>query len=82
MSGKVLDLEVEIVMVSVVLGSTSTTCPFLILIVQAYRDLVQVIYYFSSLYFLLLVGSLIQVSTEDPQHNVHSVGKHTFMHMV
>jgi hypothetical protein len=34
MTGNVLDLEVEIVMMSVVLGSTSISCPFLTLIVQ------------------------------------------------
>jgi hypothetical protein len=34
MAGKVLDLEVEIEIMSTVLGSTSTSCPFLSLIVQ------------------------------------------------
>jgi hypothetical protein len=34
MAGNVLDLEVEIVMMSIIPGSTSTSCPSLTLIVQ------------------------------------------------
>jgi hypothetical protein len=50
MAGKVLDLEVGIQIMSIVLGSTSTSFPFLsdCSIEAAHLDLVQVFCYFPS----------------------------------